>query len=59
VSELALDDVERHALAGELKRMRVASWWGANLRLTPAWAATRRNFGRRRLTTVARASGRR
>jgi hypothetical protein len=46
VPELALDDVERHAFAGQLERVRVRSWCRANRRRTTARAATRRNSWR-------------
>jgi hypothetical protein len=52
VAELALDDVQRDAIVGELERVGVPelvgrkpwawrSWWGANRRRTPAWTARR------------------
>jgi hypothetical protein len=46
VAELALDDVDRDAFAGELDRVRVAQLMGANLRLTPASTASWRNSER-------------
>jgi hypothetical protein len=46
MAELALDDVERDALAGELDGVRVSYWGGARRRRTPAWAASRRNSTR-------------
>jgi len=41
VTELALNDVQGHALVGELNRMGVAELVGANRRRTPAWTARR------------------
>ena len=46
VPELALNDVQRHALARELERVRVAQLMGRKRRLTPALAATARNSRR-------------
>jgi hypothetical protein len=41
--ELPLDNVRRHALAGQLERVRVSQLMQRERRLTPAWAATRPN----------------
>ena len=46
VPELALDDAQRHSLAGELDGVSMAQWCGANRRLTPASDAWRRNSAR-------------
>ena len=61
MAELALDDVQRHALARELERVRVAQLVGREP--APDARAARRaggtRCGPRRPTTAARASGRR
>ena len=44
--QLALDEVERDALVGELDGVGVAQLVGANRRRTPALAATRRSRAR-------------
>jgi hypothetical protein len=41
VAELALNHVERHALAGELDGVGGVHWCGAKRRRLPAWAASR------------------
>ena len=46
VSELALDDVERDALAGELDRVRVPELCGTKRRRMPVRAARRRSAAR-------------
>jgi hypothetical protein len=59
--ELALDDVQRHALASQLERVRVAQL--VRREATPDPGASGEpggtRSGRRRPTTVARGSGRR
>ncbi len=45
MAELALDDVDRDALAGELDRMRMAQLVGANRRRTLASVASWRTYG--------------
>jgi hypothetical protein len=46
MAELALDDVQRHALPASSSACAWRSWCGANRRLTPAPTATRRNSAR-------------
>ena len=46
MAQLSLDDVQRHALTGELNRVRVAQLVGRKRRRTPARVASRRNADR-------------
>jgi hypothetical protein len=46
VAELALDNVERHALAGHLHRVCMAELVRANRRRTPALPASTRSSAR-------------
>ena len=46
MASLALDDIERHALAGEFDGMRVAQLVRRETAPKPAWTASRRNSTR-------------